>query len=802
WNGTESDFPAASCLHQLVEAQVERAPQAIAVSGHGPQLTYRELERRASDLAGELRRHGVGPEVRVALLCERTPLLVVAVLGVLKAGGAFLPLDPSHPRRHLAFILEDAEIEVVLSQASLAERLPGAPRTVVLLDQPTEQERPAPAPRVGPDNPAYVIYTSGSTGRPKGVRITHRAAVNFLTSMGRQPGLEPSDTLLAVTTLAFDISVLELFLPLIRGARVEVADRSALRDGVRLGERIRSSRATVVQATPATWQLLLESGWQPARELRILCGGESLTRPLATRLEQRGAAVWNLYGPTETTVWSALHRVRGAAGPVPIGRPIANTRIYLLDRDLQPLPSGVAGELFIGGSGLARGYLKRPALTAERFIPDPLGPEPGACLYRTGDLARYLADGGIEFLGRLDHQVKIRGFRIELGEIEAVLSEHSAIREVVVAARRDPTGDSRLVAYVVPERRDRDRDPEEPAASGLESPDSSVFRAELRERLPEYMVPSLFVELAALPLTPSGKVDRRSLPVPRLGRRAAGEFAAPRTPLEEMVADIWSEVLDRTPIGIRDDFFELGGHSLLATQMISRVRSALMVEVPLPKFFERPTVAALAQILEAALRAGEKLAAPPLERRSRDADPALSFAQQRLWFLHQLDPQNPAYHIPCEVRITGPLEPAALRLSFDELVRRHEVLRTTFTVRDGGPVEVIRGPAPVTLPLVDCTGVPGVQSALVTESARREACRPFSLEHGPLLRLALLRLEAGEHVLLITLHHIISDAWSMQVLIREIGTLYNAIVDGEPPALPRLPIQYADFACWQRRWLR
>ena len=584
-NDTRVDYLKDKCIHELFEGQAESTPDAVAVVFEDEQLTYSELNRRANQLAHYLRKLGVGPEVLVGICVERSVEMVVGLLGILKAGAAYVPLDPEYPKERLSFMLEDAEVPVLLTQERLVEGLPEHNAEVICLDTGWEAIKCEgewnPIGGATADDLAYVIYTSGSTGRPKGVQIMHQAVVNFLNSMRQRPGLVEEDTVLSVTTLSFDIAALELYLPLIVGARLVMVSREVASDGRQLWERLSNSGATMMQATPATWRLLLQAGWQGSPQLKILCGGEALSLELASQLLVKGSSLWNLYGPTETTIWSAVHKIESERGPVVIGSPIANTQIHILDRHLNPVPISVPGELYIGGDGLARGYLNRPELTAEKFIQNPFSRETGARLYKTGDLARYLADGNIEFLGRIDHQVKVRGFRIELGEIEAVLAGHEGVRETVVVAREDEPGEKRLVAYLV--------------AAQETAPTVSELRSLLKGRLPEYMVPSAFVVLDELPLTPNGKVDRRALPAPDHTRPELEEaFVAPRTPVEEVVAGIWAEVLGMEQVGIHDNFFELGGHSLKATQVVSRVREAFQVELPLRSLFESPTVAELA----------------------------------------------------------------------------------------------------------------------------------------------------------------------------------------------------------------
>jgi amino acid adenylation domain-containing protein len=595
WNDTDAEFPAHLCVHQWIAAQARRTPDAVAAVCGGQRLTYARLEERAEALARRLRRLGVRPDTLVGICLDRSLDMLIGVLGILKSGGAYAPLDPAYPAERLAFMIEDSQMPVLLTSARLADSLPPHRAAIVLLEQldlgdadpgdaagPDGEDGDA---GVRPDHLAYTLYTSGSTGKPKGVQITHRAAVNFLVSMLREPGLSASDVLLAVTTLSFDIAGLELFLPLVAGARVVIAGRADVVDGRRLAALIDASGATVMQATPATWQMLVDAGWRaPARPLTILCGGEALSRELADKLLDRGAGVWNLYGPTETTIWSTVKRVE-RCGPITVGRPIANTRVYILDRHLQAVPPGVPGGLYIAGAGLARGYLNRPELTAEKFVRDPYARAPGERMYATGDVARFLADGEIEHLGRSDHQVKVRGFRVELGEIEAALSQHPGVLQAVVIAREDRPGDRRLVAYVIPQ------------PQPVPSPDA--LRHFLEGRLPAYMLPSAFVSLAEFPLTPNKKVDRRALPAPgELRVDQARARVAPRTELEARLARLWEEVLGIDGVGVTDDFFSLGGHSLLVVRLFARIEEELGKRVPLATIFQDSTIERLARAVD------------------------------------------------------------------------------------------------------------------------------------------------------------------------------------------------------------
>ena len=602
-NRTQTAYPQEKTISALYEAQAARTPDAVAVVFGEQHLTYRELNQGANQLAHHLRKLGVQPDTLVGICLDRSLDLVVGLLGILKAGGAYLPLDPSYPQERLAFMLEDSQAPVVVTQRRLLEALPKGRARFVCLDSEwkliAREDQENPCETVSPKDLAYVIYTSGSTGKPKGVQIPHRAVVNFLNSMRREPGLTSEDTLLAVTTLSFDIAALELFLPLSVGARVALATREEAADGAQLAAKIADSTATVMQATPATWRLLIDSGWPGNKSLRVFCGGEALSRELANRLLERCAELWNLYGPTEATIWSAAAKIEPGNAPVVIGRPIANTQFYILDRYLQPVPVGVPGELLIGGDGLARGYLNRPELTAEKFIRHPFSDTPNARAYRTGDLARRSPDGNIELLGRMDHQVKIRGFRIELGEIEAVLLQFTKVREAVVVAREDAPGDKRLVAYLTTYSQ---------TAVSL-----NELRRFLREKLPDYMVPSAFVMLERLPLTPNGKVDRRALPKPENHRlKSDTTFVAPGAGLEQDIAAVWEEVLFIKNPGVNDNFFDLGGHSLQVVQVQNKLRERLGADLPVIKLFEYPTIRSLAGCL------GEKKKEEPLAQKVQE----------------------------------------------------------------------------------------------------------------------------------------------------------------------------------------
>jgi amino acid adenylation domain-containing protein len=583
WNATKSEYPDTACIHELFEIQASRTPEAVAVKYGGQQLTYSELNARSKQFAQKLQALGVGPDVLVAVFLERSLDMVVALLGILKAGGAYLPLDLEFPRERLAFMLGDAQPRVLVTQVKLQASLPPHQSEVIYIDSfSAATEVPTGFQSHDSRDLAYVLYTSGSTGKPKGVAICHRAVVNFLSSMRVLPGIEARDVLLSVTTLSFDICGLELWLPLTTGATVVIAPKEVAMIGQRLADVMASSGTTVMQATPATWRLLLESGWQGNPHLKILCGGEAWSQELAQQLLPKCSTLWNMYGPTETTIWSAVYRVQDE-GRVLIGRPIGNTQFYVVDSQLQPVPAGVAGELLIGGDGLARGYLKRRDLTAEKFIANPFNPGADSRLYRTGDLVRYLADGNIEFLARADDQVKIRGFRIELGEIESVLRTCPGVSDAAVVVREQGEN-QRLVAYVVSSK------------EGHCNP--AQLLDQLKMNLPDYMVPFTYVMIEKLPLTANGKIDRKALPTPgRATIKTQSPPAAPRDMLEQQLKQLWEKILPVHPIGLTDNFFDLGGHSFVAVQLFSEIKALTGIDLPLATIFRAPTVAELAGIL-------------------------------------------------------------------------------------------------------------------------------------------------------------------------------------------------------------
>jgi amino acid adenylation domain-containing protein/non-ribosomal peptide synthase protein (TIGR01720 family) len=784
WNETKSEYPREACLHELFAEQAAQSPEAIAVIADGEEVSYGELNRRANQLGRRLQLLGVRPEVVVGICVERSVAMVVGLLGILKAGGAYLPLDAEYPRERLKYMIEDARASVLLTQIELRERLPAELSAEILYLESEEWEagpvggdEEEPCSCVGGCNLAYLLYTSGSSGKPKAVAVEHRSAVALVSWAQREFDAEALAGVLASTSLCFDLSVFELFVPLSRGGKVIVAANA-----LQLGELGRREEVRLINTVPSAMRELVRSGSVPQSVQVVNLAGEALGRALVEEIYEleQVREVNNLYGPTEDTTYSTWERVeRGEA--VRIGKPIANTQAYVLDEQQQVVPVGVRGELYLGGDGLARGYWGRAELTAERFVPDGVSGRSGERLYRTGDEVRYGADGRLEYIGRLDLQVKVRGYRIELGEVEEALQRHESIRESVVVVR-----DEQLVGYVV-------------AAEGA-TVDVNELREYLGEYLPGYMIPGVIVELAELPLTANGKVDRKALPEP--GAMESGEeYVGPRTAVEELVAGIWSEVLGVERIGVHDNFFELGGHSLIATQVISRVRETFKVELTLRSLFEAPTLGQFSCVIEGALGVEQSIA-PAIERVDRDGELPLSFAQQRLWFVHQMDPLSPAYHIPAAIQLSGHLDLAALERSFAETIRRHEGLRTVFPMRDGRAVQQILPAGPCRLEVIDLSDYEAAEREReVQRRATAEAGELFDLSTGPLLRVKVLRLSESEHVLLMTMHHIVSDAWSLGVLVQEMGRLYERFLAHEESHLPELRVQYADYAVWQRQWL-
>jgi amino acid adenylation domain-containing protein len=786
---TGQDHQRDRRLDELFVKQVGHTPDAVALIVGSERLTYRQLNVRADALAHRLRRMGVGPDIPVGILLGRSAEMVIAILGVLKAGGAYLPLSLDYPLERLEYMLADSSAPVLVTKRGLSDRAPRHQAAVVLVDVEEDvasSREEFSDVRTGAENLAYLLYTSGSTGRPKGVAIEHRGVVSLVEWARRTFSAEQMAGMLHSTSFGFDLSVFELFAPLCRGGRVILVP-----DLLSLPEAPAAGEVTFVNTVPSALSTLLAYDHLPRSVLAVALAGEPLTRALLDQCYGQAGVkdVYNLYGPTETTIYSTWARVAADEPRAPpIGRPVANTRLYVLDCHGQPAAACMAGELYIGGPGLARGYLNRPDLTAERFVPDRFQPVSGARLFRTGDLVQRRADGDLEFLGRLDDQVKVRGFRVEPGEIEAALRQHPGVAQAVVVVQGEPQRDRYLAAYVVP--------------SIGRGPSLDELRRHLGERLPDYMLPSAWLVLERLPLTPRGKVDRKALPAaPKESPSRLQSGAAPRTEQEAALAAIWADVLGLESVGIHENFFELGGHSLLGAQVAARSRAVLGVELPLRAVFDSPTIAELAaRTRTVQARWGSPPPSPIPAVPQEDGQP-LSFAQQRFWFLAELE--SPAYNIPFAVRLRGRLDTAALAGALEEIIRRHAPLRTTIAVHDGTAVQAVSGPGTWNLTLEDLSGLPVAEreSALAAR-AEAEAAHPFDLRRERPLRAILVRLDDRDHAMLLTLHHVAADGWSLRVLCRELGAVYASFKRGAPTSLPPLPIRYADFAAWERNALR
>lgn len=797
WNDTRVEYPANLCLHDLLEKAARQSPASVALAFGDTTVSYGELEKRGNQLALYLREAGVGPDKAVGLYFERSIEMIVGILGVLKAGGACLPLDPAYPAERLEFMLSETQAAVVLTHSRLQAELPHNSARVVCLDTESKLSAAsdvAPPRSASPDNAAYIIYTSGSTGKPKGLRLTHRGLVNSTLARTTYYPERPNSFLL-LSSFTFDSSLAGIFWTLAAGGRLVLPPDPSRWQADSLADLIETHAVSHLLCVPSLYKTLIDSGTpEQFKSLRVaIVAGESCPAELVDEHYQRvpHAALYNEYGPTEATVWCSAYKCepQSSATRVPIGRPIANTQLYVLDSRMQLLPAGVPGELHVGGVGVAAGYLERPELNAQKFVPNPFSVNPAEKIYKTGDRVRYLPDGNLEWLGRLDGQIKLRGFRIELGEIESALSQLDGVGRCLARIREDRPGNPQLVAYVVP------------AANSQASP--LQWREQLKKHLPAHSIPSAFVLLDTIPELPNGKIDARRLPFPGAVADAKIVPVAPRSPVEEVVSGIWAQVLKLDRVGVRDDFFSLGGHSLLAAKVVARILQTLGVELPLRSIFEHPTVEGLAALVEKARSNRSSAPVVPIGRVSRDAAPPLSFAQQRLWFLDQLEPGNALYSVPCAVRIGGALNVMALEHSINEIIRRHEILRTRFTAVGGQPVQVIAPSLTIPLPVTDLARLPQNEREAKAESlAAEEARRSFNLGAGPLLRANLVRLAPEQHMLLLNIHHIASDETSREIIVRELVALYEAFSQGKPSPLAELKMQYADYAVWQRRWLQ
>ncbi|MBD2201839.1 amino acid adenylation domain-containing protein [Calothrix sp. FACHB-1219] len=800
WNNNLVEYPQNQCIHQLFENCVNNTANAVAVVFQQQQLTYQELNQKANQLAHYLHSLGVNKNVLVGICVERSIEMIIALLGVLKAGAAYVPLDPAYPQERLSFMLSDSQVSVLLTQQKLVSSLSVENIPIVSLDSDWEiisqHSQVNPVNNSTPDDLAYVIYTSGSTGKSKGVAIAHRSLVNKFYAWNQAYQLDSLTSHLQMASFAFDVCSGDVIRALCSGAKLVLCPREWLLEAEKLYQLMLAEKIDSAEFVPVVLRNLvqyLERTQQNLHFMRLLVVGSDTLYVKEYQEFQRFCSeqtrLINSYGVTEATIDSTYFESTEINLPenalVPIGSPLANTEIYILDSYLQPVPVGITGEIYIGGEGLAQGYLHRPDLTTEKFI----FWNGEKRLYKTGDKAKYLADGNIEFLGRLDYQIKLRGFRIELGEIEAVIKQHPNVGEAVVIAREDVPGDRRLVAYFI-------QHSQEQLAIDL--------REFLEQKLPEYMIPAAFVALEALPITPNGKLDRWALPAPNITQLSSpSDFIAPSTAIEKQLVNIWTEILGIDNIGIHHNFFNLGGHSLLATRLISQIRQIFQIELPLRRIFEKPTIAGLAKDIEKATKTNSQVEEIKITRIARSPHLPLSFAQQRFWFLTQLEMHSSAYNMPSAVRLQGNLNIKALQQTFQEILRRHEALRTNFQTIEGQPVAVILPPAAVRLPILDISNLPANQQELeVKKQTTEEAQTPFDLNNGCLLRVKLLRLSEQENILLLTMHHIASDAWSTDILLREFVTLYQAFSEAQPAPLAELPIQYVDFAAWQRQWLQ
>ncbi len=796
---TKAEEAAEECVHDLFEATADRTPDAIALVAGADRLSFRELDARSNRVAHALRARGVEQGSIVGLLLGRSADVVIALLGILKAGGAYVPIDPSYPKARVSEIVSDAGAAAVVTLAPLRALVPeGVPLLLLDADEAEIARASAARPEVDPSasDLAYVLFTSGSTGKPKGVAIEHRQLVSYVRGVATRLALPEGSSYAHVSTFSADLGNTVLFPPLCLGGTLHVIAEELTTDPVGIAEYFDREKIDCLKIVPSHLGALLAAP-KPERvlpEKLLVLGGEASSWDLIARIEalKPGCRVMNHYGPTETTVGVLTfpvtrgERVSGTA-IMPLGRPIPGSSVYVLDRAMKPAPIGVPGEVYIGGAQVARGYLHRPELTTERFVPDPFSDRADARLYKTGDRAKVLSTGDVLFLGRVDFQVKIRGYRIELGEVEAALRALGNVADAVVIAE-DDGATKRLVGYVVPKER-----------RSQAAPDVTSLRADLGERLPEQMIPSVLVVLEALPLTPNGKIDRRALSAmaSRVEEQASADDG-PKTPVEEVLASIWCDVFERDRVGVHERFSDLGGHSLLAIQIVARAREAFAIELPLRAIFEAPTIAALAERVEAA-RSEEEGAlplAPPVTRVDRAGEIALSFGQERLFFLDKIEPDSAFYNVPSGQRIRGPLDVASLERALAEVTHRHEVLRTTFAEVDGKPTAVIHDEG-APLAFDDISAEPDPEAALRAR-ASAEAKTPFRLSRGPLVRASLLRVAKDDHALLVTMHHVVADAWTKGIFYRELFALYDAFRRGEPSPLPELSIQYADYAAWQR----
>jgi len=782
-HSNSQDFGRFTSLPELFDRQAETSPEKEAVSCDGKTLSYQELYQRSNQIAALLIANGLAPGTLVGICLERSVDLLAVLLGVLKAGAGYVPLDPEYPSDRLNYMIEDANLEYLISQDIYVDRLSDIEHTFLvddLLNNSDQYADETPEVIIPEESVCYVIYTSGSTGKPKGVMVPHSSISNFLQSMAQTPGITDSDTLLAVTTLSFDIAVLELYLPIISGAKVIIATRDQVVDGNKLKELITQNHVSIMQATPATWRLLCNADWQGNKEFRILCGGEALPRDLCSDLLSRSGQLWNMYGPTETTVWSTCYLINDADKPPLIGTAIANTKLYVLDEFYNLVPDGVPGELYIGGDGVTLGYLNREPLTQERFLHLEIAGDDR--LYRTGDKVRFNVDGNLEYLGRLDNQIKLRGFRIELGEIETAIRQHESVKDCALSVQKISAEDERLVGFIV--------------ASG-ETVDFKQVRDFLSETLPAYMIPLHFMLISTLPRTPNGKLDRNALPEFDFSGIDKKTFTEARTPSERLLVSIWKDVLKLNTINIEDNFFDLGGHSLLIAKIIQKLEQTESIQLEYRDLFDNPTIESLASYLDSKTGNENSHLASPIVAREKSQRSALSPAQQRIWYLDKMDPGSTHFNLPSAFKFIGKLDIPALELAFQEMINRHEVFRTSIVEVEDSPVQHIADSIDFSL-LINNIPAETDQQELLAGKLNQLQRTAFDISQAPLFKAELITLGDQENVLFFMPHHLIFDGWSFDVFVHELTTLYSINTGVEVEPLIDLPIQYTDYAAWLR----
>jgi amino acid adenylation domain-containing protein len=796
WNDTRVDYPSGMCIHRLFEEQVKRSPYVTAVEYGEESITYTELNANANRFARYLVQQGAKEDTIVALCLERGIDMIAGLLAISKTGATYLPLDPIYPKARQELILEDARPVLFVTQTSLLDQIPQSDAKIILIDEKEKygKETSCNLAFGNSTKPLYILFTSGSTGKPKGVPILQRSTVNLINSFSTRLKVTPADIVFTVTTIAFDIAELDIYLALLNGAKLVVASRETTMNMELLMDKLETSQATIFQATPVTHRMLIQAGWKGKPDLKIISGGEAMSRELGEGLLARTREVWNCYGPTETTIYNTGKKVTkedaSGEGYVSIGRPLDNNILYVLNSDMVPVPVGVPGELFIGGAGLSPGYLNHPEMTAAKFVSNPFSADRNDLLYKSGDLVKYLPDGNLQFLTRIDTQVKIRGFRIELGEIESTLSAYPGIKEAIVIAKEHPSGEKMLVAYFTTEPQ-----------TDIKSAQLRIF---LQSKLPEYMIPSALAKLDKIPLTANNKVDRKALSVISIPVTDEDlDFVAPVTENEIRLASIWKEILKTDNVGIHSGFFELGGHSLTAAQLIARVKKDFGVEIPFRAIFERLTISGLLEYIEhpgQARKATESII--PRNDPGRNEFP-LSSSQSRIWFMENFNPEMTAYNLPLDYKISGNLDIDVLEKTLDYLIERHESLRTVFPEVDGVPVQRILPEMRANLTVVHPANATEENAVtLIRKYSRENAGVKFNLASGPLFRFQLIILGNNEFVFLLNFHHIISDAVSLGIFLDELKTVYHSFLDKEPVSLLSGPVTYADFTLWQNQWMK